>query len=274
MKSEKRIVAIYLSLCDRFPSFRKTTHRWLYETMARNVRQEAWTFMNYGYACADQDPIPALEPVDEPYRLSYQLYHQLVRNVPLAHKSVLEVGSGRGGGASMLHKYMVPARMTGLDYSREAVQLCRNHYPASGLEFIQGDAEHLPLPDESYDVILNVESSHCYGSVPAFLNEATRVLKPGGTFLLTDLRPRKDLPELREHLSSSRLTVLEEREITDRVVQALEMDHDNRLQTIRNHIPKAFLGPFTEFAGVEGSTVLNNLRSGNSVYVSFHCRKP
>lgn len=224
MKSEKQIAAIYLSLCDRYPSFRKVTHRWLYEVMARNKRQETWAFMNYGYAWEDRESAPVLDLEDEQYRLSYQLYHHMASKVPMENKYVLEVGSGRGGGASLLYKYLCPARMTGIDYSREAVRLCRKNYPAGRLEFIQGDAEHLPLPDDSYDVILNVESSHCYGSVPAFLNEAVRVLKPGGHFLLTDIRYRKDLPELRQHVFSSSLTVLEEVEITDHVVHALEMD--------------------------------------------------
>ncbi len=163
--------------------------------------------------------------------------------------------------------------MTGIDYSGKAVQLCKERYPVNGLEFIEGDAESLPLPDDDYDVILNVESSHCYGSVPSFLNEVTRVLRPGGNFLLTDIRLRKDLPELRRYLSSSRLTVLEEREITAQVVRALEMDHGNRMQAIREHVPKAFAGPFMEFAGIKGSTVQNNLANGTSVYVSFHCQK-
>ena len=130
MKSEKRITAMYLALCNRFPSFRKSTRRWLYEVMARNMRQEIWTFMNYGYACEAQESSPDLEPADEPNRLSYQLYHHLANKVPMENKAVLEVGSGRGGGAA-------------------------------------------------YDVVLNVESSHCYGSVPDFLKEAARVLKPG-----------------------------------------------------------------------------------------------
>ncbi len=273
MKLEKRIAAIYLSLCNRFPAFRKVTRRWLYEVMARNLRQETWNFMNYGYACEDQEPAPHLEPEDESNRLSYQLYHHLACKVPMEDKFVLEVGSGRGGGASLLHKYRSPARMTGIDFSREAIQLCKNRYPTSGLEFIQGDAENLPLPDDCYDVVINVESSHCYGSIPDFLKEVSRVLKPGGHFLLTDLRLKKNLSELRQTIFSSNLTVLEEKEITGQVIRALEMDHEKRLQAIQNHVPKAFVGPFMEFAGVKGSTVLNDLMNGTLVYVSFHCRK-
>ncbi len=65
MKSEKRIASFYVSLCNRSPSFRKATHRWLYEVMARNMRQDTWNFMNYGYACRDEEPSPILELVDE-----------------------------------------------------------------------------------------------------------------------------------------------------------------------------------------------------------------
>ncbi len=273
MKAEKHIVGIYLSLCSRFPSFRKRTRKWLYEIMARFLQQDVWVFMNYGYACDEHEMPPFLEPEDEVNRLSYQLYHHLARKVPLNGKSVLEVGSGRGGGAALLMKYMRPKRMIGIDYSQEAVRLCKKRHAAHGLDFIQGDAEHLPLPDESCDVVINVESSHCYGSIPCFLAEVSRVLKPGGHFLLTDIRLKDELPNLKQQISACSLSLLEEMDITNHVVRALDADHDKRMNAIQEHVPKAFLGPFMEFAGVQGSTVLENLRTGTSVYVSFFMHK-
>ena len=50
-----------------------------------------------------------------------------------------------------------------------------------------GDAEHLPFDDESFDVVTNLESSHTYPDLRAFLGEVRRVLRPGGWFLHTDL---------------------------------------------------------------------------------------
>ena len=70
-----------------------------------------------------------------------------------------------------------------------------------GLAFEVGDAERMPFPDASFDAVVNVESSHCYPSMPAFLSEVRRVLRPGGHFLYADLRPRTDLPARRAELA-------------------------------------------------------------------------
>ena len=55
-------------------------------------------FMNFGYSSPDQNV--DLDPKDEPNRYSIQLYHQLATAVDLKDKSLLEIGSGRGGGLS------------------------------------------------------------------------------------------------------------------------------------------------------------------------------
>ena len=50
-----------------------------------------------------------------------------------------------------------------------------------------GDAENLPFDDASFDVVTNLESSHTYPDIRAFLGQVRRVLRPGGWFLHTDL---------------------------------------------------------------------------------------
>jgi len=54
--------------------------------------------------------------------------------------------------------------------------------------FCRGDAQQLPVQDESVDVAINVESSHSYPLFPAFVGEVYRVLAAGGAFCLCDLR--------------------------------------------------------------------------------------
>ena len=51
--------------------------------------------------------------------------------------------------------------MKGIDFSKKAIEFCRKYYSVDGLSFAQGDAENLPLADNSVDVIINLESSHC-----------------------------------------------------------------------------------------------------------------
>ncbi|GIS42930.1 MAG: hypothetical protein Ct9H90mP15_09700 [Candidatus Neomarinimicrobiota bacterium] len=58
----------------------------------------------------------------------------------------------------------------------------------------------MPFDNDSYDVIINVESSHCYPSIPQFLSEVKRVLKPGGFFAWTEFVQRKQLITMKIHL--------------------------------------------------------------------------
>ena len=99
---------------------------------------------------------------------------------------MLDVGCGRGGTASLLAEQFGAAAV-GVDLSPEAIAFCRNAHRATGARFEVGDAEHLPFDDESFDVVTNLESSHTYPDMRAFLGEVSRVLRPGGWFLHTDL---------------------------------------------------------------------------------------
>ena len=72
-------------------------------------------------------------------------------NTPIRGKHTLEIGSGRGGGASFLARYHNPSHMTGLDYSTKAVKLSINlHKEVHNLQFVKGDAESLPFDDKSF----------------------------------------------------------------------------------------------------------------------------
>jgi hypothetical protein len=78
-----------------------------YELLAKRVSTPDWAFMNYGYAPAtvDVDP-PPLRSSDERDRLCIQLYLHAIDHCDLRDRDVLEVGSGRGGGASFISRYL------------------------------------------------------------------------------------------------------------------------------------------------------------------------
>ena len=88
------------------------------------------------------------------------------------------MGSGRGGGASYISRHLKPKSVVGIDISKNAVRLCKSTHQYPNLSFYVGDSEKIPFEDESFDVVLNVESSHCYGNILLFLTEVKRVLKP------------------------------------------------------------------------------------------------
>ena len=144
------------------------------------------TFLNYGYVSLDsRGSSLKLRPEDEQNRLKIQLYHRVVGSIDVRGKDVLEVGCGRGGGASFVMRYLGPRTVTGLDLAALAVVFCRRRHRVEGLTFTKGDAQNLPIPDESFDVVVNVESSHTYPSFERFLREVARVLRPGGHFLVS-----------------------------------------------------------------------------------------
>lgn len=233
---------------------RQLAWRLWYEALAVRLRKPEWAFMNYGYAPLDAERAAVvLEAGDESDRLCIQLYEQALAQADLRGADVLEVGSGRGGGASYLNRYRRPRSMTGLDFSRSAVSLCTTSRREPGLIFVHGDAQAMPFPDESFDAVVNVESSHCYASMAAFLAEVHRVLRPGGAFFWADLRDRGDVDDLHAHFDAAALTLEHEREITEEVLLALRLDNDRKNDLIDTWIPRVARRPFRRFAGIEGS---------------------
>jgi SAM-dependent methyltransferase len=226
--------------------------------------------MNYGFAPLQPVPALRLAASDESDRLCIQLYQHALGAVVVRDKDVLEVGSGRGGGASYVGRYLRPLSVTGLDLSQEAVDLCNRHRKAPGLAFLCGDAQSMPFPDRSFDTVLNIESSHCYPSMGRFLAEVHRVLRPGGSFLFADLRSCDRLDALHRQFEASPLHLEREDDITANVLTALRVDNDRKSQLIQTLIPRPFRRPFRAFAGIEGTMNYVGFENGRLRYVSAH----
>ena len=262
---------IFIALC-RIPGLKKTLWRSWYNYLARSRKMPDWCFMNYGYATAGESTL-ALAEADESHRHWIQLYHHVAGGIDLEGRTVLEVGSGRGGGASFIKRYLKPAHMIGLDLSKDAVALSREMHPVAGLEFRVGDAEGLPLAEGSADAVINVESSHCYPSFEAFLGEVRRVLRNGGHFLYADFRDSRNIENWRRSLRDSGLSIVRETDITANVVMALERDNDRKLAFINSFVPKPLRNSFYDFAGMRGSSLFEAFRTGKLAYMSFVLRK-
>jgi SAM-dependent methyltransferase len=260
---------------------RQVAWRACYELLALRVRRPEWAFMNYGYAPVPGDGGPdggpgdgraavPLEVSDAVDRFCIQLYAHVLEGVDVAGADVLEVGSGRGGGASWVARCLGAGTTTGVDLSSAAVALSRRHRRGPGLRFVQGDALHLPFPDASFDVVVNVESSHCYPSMEAFVAEVTRVLRPGGAFVWADLRGAGDVEAVRAQLVSSGLAVVRERDITAAVLHALHLDDERKAALVRAWIPRPFRALVRPFAGLEGTRNEVGFAAGTLRYRSAH----
>jgi len=246
--------------------------KWWYQKLAKANGQSEFRFMNYGFEDGNG---PELEAEDEPNRMFIQLYSMNIRGVDLEGREVLEVGSGRGGGASWIAKTYSPARLVGVDFSPEAVGHCKRWYASqSNLEFIEGNAQDLPFEDESFDVVYNVESSHCYGDMAAFIEEAHRILRPGGMFCWTDLRDSETMALLPSMFESKGFEIVESSNVVQEVIKALDEINDQKMKAIEDNVPKSVRRSFATFAGVRGTPVYEGFVSGSMAYHRHLMRKP
>ena len=266
------IARLFLDLTD-YPAFRRIIWKPVYEAIARKFKVADWQFMNYGYVPHAYEAPLTLHSEDEVNRYSIQLYHYLVAMLEVPGKEILEVGSGRGGGANYIKKYLKPQKITGLAIACSAVRLANEKHSTVGLTFVQGNAEKLPFNDESFDVVINVESCHAYGSVPAFLKEVKRVLRPGGYFLCTDMRSPKGMQTLKNNLIITGMHIRNEEDITGNVINAIELEETIKQKRISDNIPKWLAKPFKEFAGVKGSKIHEDLKASSLVYHRFVLQK-
>ena len=161
------------------PKLRQKLWAWWYPFFTRRVRAQGIDFLNYAFADVEATPL-TLKAADEPNRPNIQLYEHGRGLVELGGPRVLEVSCGHGGGASYFARTYQPAEYVGLDLNPEAIRHCQERHRATGLSFQVGDAQKLPFADASFDVVINVEASHCYPDFPGFIDEVARVLKPGG----------------------------------------------------------------------------------------------
>lgn len=135
--------------------------------------------------------------------LIYSLIQPLVKQAFFG-KNLLEIGCGNGIGTRLCTELLQTNLSVGLDlvdgFIRNAT---KNFHKPGQLNYVQGDSEILPFPDNSFDIVTNLESSHLYPCLTKYYQEVFRVLKPEGYFCYADIYfPEKRQDERIEHFAA------------------------------------------------------------------------
>jgi len=229
------------------------------------------TFMNYGYSKDNQEIV--LDEKDKINKYSAQLYHFIANSIDLKGKDLLEVGCGRGGGLSYISRYLNPRNATGIDLNQKAINFCRRNYANQNITFLQGNAQQLKFEDNSFDVVINVESSHRYNQMDKFLDEVYRVLKPGGHFLFADFRLQSEVGKLIDQFKESNLKVIKQEIITVNVLEALKLSSIETENLILKIAPKLLQGVGKRFAATVGTPTFKKFATNEFEYLFYMLTK-
>src|SRR5579875_2279262 len=143
-------------------------------------------------------------------------------------ETVLDLGSGGGIDVLLSARHVGPTgKAYGLDMTDDMLALARENQRKAGaenVEFLKGEIEHIPLPDNSVDVIISNCVINLSGDKDQVLREAFRVLKPGGRFAVSDVVVRGEVPaEIRRNVElwvGCVAGALQDSEYTDKLVNA------------------------------------------------------
>ncbi len=137
--------------------------------------------------------VPGLAEENYWFRRHEVVYQRLAGRC--AGRDVLEAGCGEGYGADLIAD--VARHVIGLDYDETTVAHVRARYPR--VEMRHGNLAALPLDDESVDVVVNFQVIEHLWDQSQFVGECLRVLRPGGTLLMSTpnritFSPGRDTP--------------------------------------------------------------------------------
>lgn len=135
-------------------------------------------------------------------------------------KECLEVGCGVGYGAKALEQSGAKVVTAG-DVYEKGVRSAASHYAGGQLRFLVMDAQHLPFRDQSFDVLVSIETIEHLEKPGQFIAECRRLLRPNGTLVLSTPNrriyeqkdPRKESPICPFHMSPSHIKEFAEEEL-------------------------------------------------------------
>lgn len=252
----------------------KNSKRTILNRIMEHSRQNTTSnFMNYGFHHLSENEKINLLYDDEKNRCYIQLYDHVISKFDPHYKDILEVNSGRGGGASYINRYYTPKTFTGLETTSGLVNFCNNYYNEPGLRFVKGKIDNLPFDKESFDAVVNIGSSKFYESLPSFFNEVYRVLKKDSLFLYADIIEKNLIETVKHHLRMAGFTIEYKKDITKNVIAAFDEDYKNNEESFKEYIPDFMKKAFSPFSKTKNTDTTASLIQGKSSYLNFVLKK-
>ncbi|MBC8264593.1 MAG: class I SAM-dependent methyltransferase [Anaerolineales bacterium] len=178
-------------------------HKWrfLFSALAGALVAAAWRLYNR----RPRERIPSPESLDDPevaraYGWVAKMPQMQLLRWFVAHRAVgmtgrgeaADLGCGPGQLVIELARRSPGLHVTGIDLSEEMIARGQDNARRAGVadrvSFRRGDAQQIPFPDASLDLVVSTLSLHHWSDPVAALDEIARVLRPGGSFLVFDLR--------------------------------------------------------------------------------------
>ena len=271
----RRAPISYESLMRITPGFMtKWWFRRWYDLQTESLSDKPLQFCNYGYAPLSRDEKrgAASVPQDGQY-LCMMMYHHVAGQIDIENSDVLEVGCGHGGGCQYIKRHLKARRVVGIDISQIRIDYCRKHSAFDGIAFQVGDAEKTSFDDKSFDVVVNIESSHHYPNLDRFFKEVHRILKPNGHFLYADLWSTHLMDQLKQKLRKYNLKIVSENDITPNVIESLRRASQSADRLRKLALSDGELNNMLEFGALEGSESFKKLQDREKTYFTFVMQK-
>ena len=259
----------------RLPKFLKASYKRLYWRMFYNFiglagKLRPAKFLNHGYA--EEGVTIDNISLTEVGQLPHNLYMHLFEQASPTGKHVLEIGCGRGAGLALMNEHYKPVRSVGVDLSDANIRRCKKLYSKLNIEFIRGTAEKQIFPDKTFDLVFNLESSHCYVSKRKFFENVNAILKDNGYFIYSDAFWFDSLIETMEKEFDEIGFYLEKKEdISDQVFRSIEIKSFIKQRYL--HVSATPKNTMNNFVAGPGSKMYEYFKNGSVIYYLYVLRK-
>lgn len=122
------------------------------------------------------------------------------------------------------------------------------------------------------DIIVNMESSHCYPDIHGFFKSVCYLLKDDGIFIISDFRFQHEMEGFEKDLESY-FDVIKKEDVRRNVFHAMQLQNSIKMKALKEKIPWYMQKFMQNFFAVENSRMYNELQSGERAYFAYALKK-